>query len=245
MVSHTPIVVNEATADIAALLILMCCRNALAASDNLRRGYWHHGVRMGIDPEGKTLGIIGAGGIGCTLAKRMAAFDMKIQYHNRHRLPIEKEKELNLTYVDQLETLLRTSDIISVHCPHDPATTTHLLSYHEFGLMKEGAIVINTARGKVIHEAALVMALERGQVLAAGLDVFEDEPQISPGLLAHPRCVLLPHIGTYTNETQYKMEKLVLDNLIAALENNTLITPVPEHKPFFSSSSSSSSSSPK
>jgi D-3-phosphoglycerate dehydrogenase len=99
--------------------------------------------------------------------------------------------------------------------------------------MKESVIIVNTARGKVINETALVGALERGQVLAAGLDVFEEEPKISPGLLSHPRCVLLPHIGTFTNESMYKMEKLMVDNLVAALEHDTLITPVPEHKHFF------------
>jgi D-3-phosphoglycerate dehydrogenase len=136
-----------------------------------------------------------------------------------------------LTYAD-FETLLQTSDIISVHCPLNQATT-HLIDYKEFAMMKDNVILVNTARGKVINEAALVNALERGKVLSAGLDVFEDEPQVSAGLLSHPRSVLLPHIGTFTNESQYKMEKLVLDNMIAALENDTLITPVPEHKKFF------------
>ncbi|OBZ87339.1 putative 2-hydroxyacid dehydrogenase UNK4.10 [Choanephora cucurbitarum] len=232
MVSHTPFAVDDATADIAAILILNCCRNVLAASDNLRQGRWRNGLRMGIDPQGKTLGIIGAGGIGRTLAKRMSGFDLaKIQYYNRHRLPEELEKESNLHYVD-FETLLKTSDIISVHCPLN-ANTTHLINYKEFTLMKDNVIIVNTARGKVINEAALVNALERGKVLSAGLDVYEQEPKISAGLLAHPRSVLLPHIGTFTNESQYKMEKLALDNVLAALEKDTLLTPVAEHKSFF------------
>lgn len=230
MVSHTPVAVDDATADIAAILILACCRNIIAASDNLRQGRWRNGVRMGTDPEGKTLGVLGAGGIGRTLAKRMSGFDLKkIQYYNRNRLP--KELEGDMEYVD-FDTLLKTSDIISVHCPLN-AATTHLLSFREFAMMKQNVIIVNTARGKVINETALVNALERGQVLAAGLDVFEEEPKVSPGLLAHPRCVLLPHIGTFTNESQYKMEKLVLDNLVAALDKDTLLTPVPEHKKFF------------
>lgn len=229
-VAHTPFAVDDATADIAAILILSCCRNIIAASNNLRTGHWRHGVRMGTDIQGKTLGILGAGGIGRTLAKRMSGFDLaKIQYYNRNRLP--KELEGDLDYVD-FETLLRTSDIISVHCPLN-ASTTHLLSFKEFAMMKDHVIIINTARGKVINETALVNALERGKVLSAGLDVFEDEPKISPGLLSHPRCVLLPHIGTFTNESMYKMEKLMIDNLIAALEKDTLLTPVPEHKHFF------------
>ncbi|RCH87044.1 hypothetical protein CU098_009486, partial [Rhizopus stolonifer] len=202
MVSHTPLAVDDATADIAAILILNCCRNVMAASENLRQGRWRNGVRMGIDPQNKVLGIIGAGGIGRTLAKRMSGFDLKkVQYYNRSRLSEELEKEYNLHYVD-FETLLKTSDIISVHCPLN-ASTTHLISYKEFTLMKDNVIIVNTARGKVINEAALVNALERGKVLSAGLDVFEEEPKVSPGLLAHPRSVLLPHIGTFTNEKEY------------------------------------------
>jgi glyoxylate reductase len=232
MVSHTPMAVDDGTADIAALLILACCRNMMQAADNLRQGRWRNGVRMGTDPQGKVLGILGAGGIGRTLAKRMAGFDLaQIQYYNRHRLSKELEDQYGLTYVD-FQTLLKTSDILSVHCPLN-ASTTHLLNYREFSMMKTGVILVNTARGKVINEAALINALERGKVLAAGLDVFEEEPRISTGLLSHPRCVLLPHIGTFTNESQYKMEKLVLDNLVAALEQDTLLTPVPEHKVFF------------
>ncbi|CAO3668774.1 unnamed protein product [Rhizopus stolonifer] len=231
-VSHTPSAVDDATADVAAILILSCCRNVIAASDNLKAGRFRHGVTMGTDIQGKVLGILGAGGIGRTLAKRMAGFDLKkIQYHNRTRLSKEVEEQYNLVYVD-FETLLSTSDIISVHCPHTPQTT-HLLNYKEFMLMKQGVIIVNTARGKVINETALVKALESGQVLSAGLDVFEQEPEVHPGLLTHPRSVLLPHIGTFTNESQYKMEKLVLDNLIEAVERDSLLTPVPEHRKYF------------
>jgi D-3-phosphoglycerate dehydrogenase len=136
-----------------------------------------------------------------------------------------------MVHVD-FETLLKTSDIISVHCPLN-AQTTHLLSFKEFAMMKDDVIIVNTARGKVINETALVNALERGKVLAAGLDVFEEEPKVSDGLLTHPRSVLFPHIGTYTNESRYNMEKLVLDNVVAALEEKKLVTPVPEHKKYF------------
>ncbi|KAG0784036.1 hypothetical protein G6F16_009273 [Rhizopus arrhizus] len=212
-VSHTPMAVDDGTADIAVILILACCRNMIAARDNLRKGRFRHGLSMGTDVQGKVLGIIGAGGIGKTLAKRMAGFDLKqIQYYNRNRLHKE--------------------DIISIHCPHT-AQTTHLIDYKEFTYMKKDVIIVNTARGKVINEAALVKALERGQVLAAGLDVFEEEPKVHPGLLTHPRSVLLPHIGTFTRQSQHKMEKLVLDNLVAALEHDTLLTPVPEHRKYF------------
>ncbi|KAI8086027.1 D-isomer specific 2-hydroxyacid dehydrogenase [Halteromyces radiatus] len=231
MVSHTPTAVDNATADIAVLLILNCCRNAYQAEENLRQGRFRHGVSMGIDPEGKTLGLLGMGGIGKTIAKRMSGFEMNIIYYNRTRLPMQVEQQYNATYVD-FETLLKTSDILSVSVPLNKQTT-HLLSFREFALMKQGVVLVNTARGKVINEAALVQALESGKVLAAGLDVYEEEPKVHPGLLTHPRSVLLPHIGTYTNESQKKMEDLVLDNLVAAMKDQTLITPVPEHKSFF------------
>ncbi|ORX51341.1 hypothetical protein DM01DRAFT_1089240 [Hesseltinella vesiculosa] len=227
-VSHTPTAVDDATADTAALLILNCCRNAYQASHNLRKGRFRHGVSMGMDPEHKTLGILGMGGIGKTIAKRMAAFDMNITYHNRNRLPREEEDKYNATFVD-FETLLRTSDVLSVSVPLNK-DTTHLLSYQEFSMMKNGVVVVNTARGKVINEAALVQALESGKVGAAGLDVFEEEPQVHPGLLTHPRCVLLPHIGTFTHESQKKMEDLALDNVAAALTESKLVTPIPEHR---------------
>ncbi|KAI8970778.1 D-isomer specific 2-hydroxyacid dehydrogenase [Pilobolus umbonatus] len=232
MVSHTPSAVDDATADITVSLLLNCSRNILAGHDNVRAGRWKYGVRMGTDIQNKVLGIVGAGGIGRTVAKRMAGFDMKkIQYYNRTRLSDKVEKQYGLVYVD-FDTLLKTSDIISVHCPLNEETY-HLLSYKEFAAMKDNVIIINTSRGKVVHEIALVNALERGKVLSAGLDVFEEEPKISPGLLSHPRCVLLPHMGTFTNESSYKMEKLVLDNMISAIEHQTLLTPVVEHRKFF------------
>ncbi|KAG0175573.1 hypothetical protein DFQ28_008847 [Apophysomyces sp. BC1034] len=209
LVSHTPMAVDDATADVAALLILNCCRNVNQFSENIRAGRWNNGVSMGIDPEGKTLGILGMGGIGKTLAKRMAGFDMKVIYHNRRQLDLE--------------------DIISIHVPLSPETA-HLIDHREFTMMKDGVILVNTARGKVINEQVLVRFLETGKVLAVGLDVFEEEPKIHPGLLAHSRSVLLPHIGTATNESRHKMESLVFDNLEAALTQGTLITHVPEHR---------------
>ncbi|OAD73802.1 hypothetical protein PHYBLDRAFT_181365 [Phycomyces blakesleeanus NRRL 1555(-)] len=231
MVSNTPTAVDAATADIAVLLILSCCRNANQASENIRSGRWRHGMAMGIDPEGKTLGILGMGGIGKTIAKRMSGFEMKIIYHNRTRLDKKTEEKYNATWVD-FETLLRTSDIISVSVPLNKDTTS-LLSYREFTLMKDGVVLVNTARGKVICEDALVNALESGKVVSAGLDVFEGEPTVHPGLLAHSRSVIFPHIGTFTKESQKKMEMVALGNLEAALTRNTLITPISEHKKFF------------
>ncbi|KAI9479548.1 D-isomer specific 2-hydroxyacid dehydrogenase [Zychaea mexicana] len=231
-VSNTPTAVDAATADVACLLILSAFRNSTQAERNLREGRWRHGVTMGNDPEGKTLGILGLGGIGKAVAKRMAGFDMKIQYHNRTRQSPEVEKQYNATYVD-FETLLRTSDCIFVSIPLNKATY-HLLDSPQFTMMKDGVVIVNTARGKVINESALVNALENGKVSAVGLDVFEGEPKvIHPGLLAHPRSVLLPHIGTYSQETMYKMDVVCLQNFEAALTSNTLVNPIPEHKHLF------------
>ncbi|KAI9299688.1 D-isomer specific 2-hydroxyacid dehydrogenase [Cunninghamella echinulata] len=220
--------VDNATADTAVLLILSCCRNAFQAEKNLRQGRFRSGVSTGIDPEGKKLGILGMGGIGKAIAKRMKGFDMEIIYHNRTRLPEDVEKKYDATWVD-FETLLKTSDILSVSVPLNHHTH-HLLSFKEFAMMKKDVIVVNTARGKVINEEAMVQYLETGKILSVGLDVFENEPDIHPGLLTHPRSVLFPHIGTFTNETQQKMEELVLDNLESALVNGKLLTPVPEHR---------------
>ncbi|KAI8146007.1 D-isomer specific 2-hydroxyacid dehydrogenase [Fennellomyces sp. T-0311] len=231
-VSNTPAAVDAATADIAVILILSTFRNTTQSEKNLREGRWKHGVALGNDPEEKVLGILGMGGIGKAVAKRMAGFDMKIQYHNRTRLTPEVEKQYNATYVD-FDTLLRTSDCIYVSVPLNKATY-HLLDAPQFAIMKDGAIVVNTARGKVINEAAMVGALETGKLAAVGLDVFEGEPDvIHPGLLTHPRSVLLPHIGTGTKETMYKMEVVCLNNFEAALVSNTLVNPIPEHKKFF------------
>ncbi|KAI8073124.1 D-isomer specific 2-hydroxyacid dehydrogenase [Gongronella butleri] len=238
LVSNTPGAVDDPTGDVGALLILNCCRNAYQAADNLRKGRFRHGVRMGITPQGKKLGILGMGGIGKTIAKRMAAFDMEIIYYNRNRMSVEgdidppfffvEEQKYGATYVD-FETLLATSDVISVSVPLNK-NTTHLLSYREFSMMKQGVIIVNTARGKVINEAALVQALESGKVASAGLDVFEEEPVVHPGLLAHPQSVLLPHIGTFTNESQKNMEELTLENVTLAMRNARLVTVIPEHR---------------
>ncbi|KAI7853496.1 2-hydroxyacid dehydrogenase [Circinella umbellata] len=227
-VSNTPSAVDAATADIACILILSAFRNAYQAEHNLREGRWKNGVSLGRDPEGKTLGILGLGGIGKAVAKRMHGFDMKIQYHNRTRQSPEVEKQYNAAYVD-FETLLKTSDCIYVSVPLSKATF-HLLDSPQFALMKDGVVIVNTARGKVINENALVNGLENGKVSAVGLDVYEGEPHvIHPGLLSHPHSTLLPHIGTYSKETMYKMELVCLQNFDAALTKNTLVNPIPEH----------------
>lgn len=166
------------------------------------------------------------GGIGQAVAHRARAFGMKIHYYNRRQLP--KDQEGDAKYVS-FDELLQTSDVISLNLSLN-AATTHLIGKAEFDKMKPGVIIINTARGPIIDEAALVAALEEGKVWSAGLDVFEEEPKIHPGLISREDVVLLPHIGTGTSETQKEMEVLVIDNIKSAVTNGTLLTQVPEQK---------------
>jgi lactate dehydrogenase-like 2-hydroxyacid dehydrogenase len=193
----------------------------------VRKGEWRgKSYALGHDPRGKTLGILGMGGIGQAVAERAKPFGMSIQYHNRNRLPAEEEQ--GAKYVS-FEELLKTSDILSLNLALNK-NTRHILSKPQFEKMKEGMVIINTARGPIIDEAALVDALDSGKVSAVGLDVFEEEPKIHPGLIANERAVLLPHLGTSTWETQKGMEMLVLDNLRSAIEGKGLLTRVPEQK---------------
>lgn len=164
------------------------------------------------------------GGIGREVAKRAKAFGMKIQYYNRSRL--SEELEDGAKYVD-FETLVRTSDVLSLNCSLRKETVG-IIGQKEFGMMKDGVIIINTARGKLMDEAALVEALESGKVFSAGLDVYEEEPKIHEGLLKNENVVLLPHIGTATKETQRNMELLVLENIESAVKKGVLITQVSE-----------------
>ena len=154
---------------------------------------------LGHDPEGKVLGILGMGGIGGALARRAAPFDMKIQYHNRR--PVAPEQNPTGAEYVSFEDLLSTSDVISVHLPLSDRTR-HLIGRKEIEMMKDGVVIINTARGPIINEEALAAALESGKVFGAGLDVFENEPEIHEGLIRNNNTILLPHTGTATYETQ-------------------------------------------
>ncbi|KAK8185280.1 uncharacterized protein BKA78DRAFT_33081 [Phyllosticta capitalensis] len=227
-VANTPVAVNDATADIALFLLLGALRRVTIPFTAVRQGQWRgSSFRIGHDPRQKTLGILGMGGIGRAVGVRAAAFGMKIQYHNRSRLSLELEAAGgNASYVS-FDELIRTSDVISVNLSLTPATR-HIIGRPEFANMKDGVVIVNTARGPVIDEAALVEALDNGKVYSAGLDVFEEEPKIHPGLLKNENVVLLPHIGTATIETQHDMEILVLDNLKLAIQEGKLLTQVPE-----------------
>ncbi|KAL2823407.1 D-isomer specific 2-hydroxyacid dehydrogenase [Aspergillus cavernicola] len=223
-VSSTPVAVNNATADVGIFLMIGALRQAYVPLTAIREGKWHGQAKLGHDPRGKVLGILGMGGIGQEMANRARAFGMKIQYHNRSRL--SPELESGATYVS-FDDLLATSDVLSLNLALN-ASTRHIIGKKEFQKMKDGVVIVNTARGALIDEKALVASLESGKVLSAGLDVYENEPVVELGLLNNPRVMLLPHIGTMTYETQKEMEILVLDNLRLAVEKGELITQVPE-----------------
>lgn len=198
LVSHTPKAVNAATADIAIFLLLGALRRIHVPYTAIREKRWRGETQLGFDPQGKKLGILGMGGIGREVAKRAKAFGMVILYHNRSRL--EPEFEQGAQYVG-FEELMQSSDVISLNCSLRKETVG-IVGKKEFAMMKDGVVLINTARGKLIDEQALVDALESGKVFSAGLDVYEEEPSINEGLLGNPNVVLLPHIGTATKETQ-------------------------------------------
>ncbi|KAL3472010.1 D-isomer specific 2-hydroxyacid dehydrogenase [Aspergillus californicus] len=225
-VSSTPVAVNNATADVGIFLMIGALRQAYVPLTAIREGKWHGQTTLGHDPRGKVLGILGMGGIGREMANRAKAFGMKIQYHNRSQL--SPELEGGATYVS-FDDLLATSDVLSLNLALN-ASTRHIIGEKEFQKMKDGVVIVNTARGALIDEKALVAALESGKVMSAGLDVYEKEPAVELGLLNNPRVMLLPHIGTMTFETQKEMEILVLDNLRSAVEKGELITQVPEQK---------------
>ncbi len=226
-VSNVPDLVNDATADTHLYLLLGALRNFSFAATNLRKGNWKTGIPIGHDPEGKTLGIIGMGGIGRAIKKRVDLLGFeKVIYHNRNKLSPEFED--GAEYVD-LDTLLKTSDVISLSIPLNPATR-HYINKERLEKCKKGVVIINTARGAVIDENAMVDALDSGHVRSFGSDVYENEPTIHPGLLKNENVLLLPHVGTYSEETEYKMECLVIKNIRSLLEKNRIISPVPEQK---------------
>lgn len=227
VVTNTPDVLTGATADLAIALMLATVRRLPQAERSLRAGgfqgwgFWDY---LGGDLEGTTLGIFGMGRIGQATARRAAAFGMRIQYASRNPLPSDVERSLGARFVDW-ETLLTTSDVLSLHAPAT-ADTLHVLDGAALGRMKPGSYLVNTARGKLIDEAALVKALRDGPLAGAGLDVYEREPEIHPGLLELDNVVLLPHIGSATTGTRERMAALAARNVRAVLSGEEPITPV-------------------
>lgn len=207
-VSNTPDVLTEATAEIALLLILMTSRRASEAERGLRDGRWNGWKPtqfLGQSLSGKTLGLAGFGRIGqATAHKAKTALGMEIAYHSRNRVAPEIEAQLGARYVDSLDALAAESDVLSLHTPGGDATR-HMVDARLLGRMKPTAILINTARGSVVNEVDLAAALKAGTIWAAGLDVYEREPQVHPDLLPLDNAVLLPHLGSATRETRDNM----------------------------------------
>lgn len=214
VVTNTPGVLTDATADIALLLILGASRRAREGAQMIDKGWsgWTPTQLMGIGLQGKRLGILGMGEIGRATARRAQAFGMEIHYHNRSRLSANLEQ--GAVFHETLEGLLTVSDFLSLHCPLTPETK-HLLNADRIAQLPQNPVVINTARGPVVDDEALIAALKSGRVAAAGLDVFEGEPNLNPGYLDCENAFLMPHLGSATIETRNAMGFTALDNLDA------------------------------
>jgi glyoxylate reductase len=226
VVTNTPEVLDDATADLTWALLLAATRR-LAEGDRLVRSgrEWSWGMHfmLGSSLRGKRLGIVGLGGIGRRVAERGRAFGMEIAYHQRHPAP-EAEAALAAERMS-LERLLAEADVLSLHCPLTPETH-HLIGAGELEAMKESAVLVNAARGPVVDERALAEALASGQIAAAGLDVYEHEPRVEPGLLELDNVVLAPHLGSATVETRTAMAELAARNAIAVTRGEAPLTPV-------------------
>ncbi len=215
IVTNTPGVLTEDTADMTMALMLSVPRRVTEGERVLRAGNWQGWGptwMLGHRIWGKRLGIIGMGRIGTAVARRARAFGLSIQYHNRHRVDPQTETELEATYWESLDQMLSRMDIISVNCPHTPATY-HLLSARRLQLLQPQCYIVNTARGEVIDEDAMVRLLQEGRIAGAGLDVFEHEPAVNKKLLEMDNVVLLPHMGSATIEGRINMGEKVLINI--------------------------------
>ncbi|QCI93014.1 D-glycerate dehydrogenase [Novosphingobium sp. EMRT-2] len=215
IVTNTPGVFTDDTADMTLALIISVARRLNHGGRILRAGKWEGwapSTLLGHRLNGKTLGIIGMGRIGQAVAHRARAFGLQVAYHNRHRLPEALETMLGARYVADLDTLIGEADILSLHCPASPETH-HLLDARRIALMKPEAYLINTARGQIVDEQALIEALVAGRIGGAGLDVFEHEPQVDPRLLAHHNVAILPHMGSATFEGRIASGEKVMANI--------------------------------
>ncbi len=214
-VTNTPGVLAEDTADMCMALILGVPRRIAEGLTLMRSGDWPGWTPTGMTGSriwGKRLGILGMGRIGQAVARRAKAFGLQVHYHNRRRLHQNIEEELGATYWDSLDQMLARVDILSINCPHTPATY-HLMSSRRLQVMKKGAYIVNTARGEVIDENAMIRLLESGHIAGAGLDVFEKEPAVNSRLMQLPNVVLLPHMGSATTEGRIDMGEKVIMNI--------------------------------
>jgi glyoxylate reductase len=217
-VTNTPGVLTDSTADLTFALILAAARRLINGDKITRSGrfkFWAPLHFLGQDVSGKTLGIVGFGRIGKAVAKRAAGFDMKVIYYSRTRLQKDDEEMLRVSFAP-LDVLLKVSDFVSLHVPLR-AETHHLIGERELAMMKTSACLINTARGQIVDERSLVAALRQGRIWAAGLDVYENEPELSPGLAELDNVVLMPHSGSATIETRTRMALMAAENLLAGL----------------------------
>ncbi|WAO90362.1 Hypothetical protein NCS54_00778800 [Fusarium falciforme] len=227
--SNTIDAVAEATADMSFFLTLAIIRDAYRGERDARNGTWNRLVVPSRDPTGMTLGIIGMGTIGKYVAKRAAVFNMKIKYYNRRQLSAEDEAKYSATYCSSLNELLAESDVVSVNCPLNKETT-NLISTKEFAMMKDGAFIVNTARGPIINEDALIEALESGKITRAGLDVFLGEPNINDYFRKSDKVVIQPHIAGLTDLSFQKGEREAFDNIKALFKTGKPLSPVNELK---------------
>jgi len=218
MVTNTPGVLDDATADFAFTLLMSTARRIVEADNFTRQGQfrgWAIDMMLGADVHGATLGLIGVGRIGRGVAHRAKGFNMRVLYYDPQPLPPDAERDLNAARVD-LGRLLTESDFVSVHVPLTQETH-HLLSTPQFAQMKKTAILINTSRGPVVDEAALAEALSARKIAGAGLDVYEREPAVHPGLVSHPNVVLAPHIASATVRTRSEMSAMAARNMATAV----------------------------
>ena len=227
VVTNTPDVLTETTADFAWALLMAAARRVAEADRFVRSGQWDRwqwDLLWGADIHGKTLGVVGFGRIGRAVARRALGFNMRVLYQDAMEADAAVERDLRASRVD-LETLLRESDFVSLHTPFLPETR-HLMNARTLRLMKRSAILVNAARGPVVEEAALVQALQEGWIGGAGLDVFEEEPKVHPGLRSLTNVVMAPHIGSASLDTRIAMATLAVRNCLAVLDGKPPITPV-------------------
>ncbi|KAA0580478.1 D-glycerate dehydrogenase [Azospirillum sp. INR13] len=223
IVTNTPGVLTDDTADMTMALLLATARRVAEGERLVRSGQWTGWgptTMLGHRISGKRLGILGMGRIGSALARRARAFGMSIHYHNRRRVHPELEQELEATYWSSLDQMLARMDIVSINCPHTPATY-HLLSERRLKLLRPHCYIVNTSRGEVIDEVALTRMLSKGEIAGAGLDVFEHEPAVNPKLLRLDNVVLLPHMGSATIEGRIDMGEKVVINIKTFIDGHT------------------------
>lgn len=217
--------VGEATASMAMYLILATVRDAYRAEKGARSDRWYHDVMPSLDTTDMTLGIVGMGTIGKYLAKRAAAFNMRIKYYNRRQLTAAEEKEYSVSYCSSLTELLSECEVVSLHCPLNEKTTG-LMSTEQFNCMQDGSFLINTSRGPVIDEDALIAALESGKIARAGLDVYCNEPDIRDYFKTSDKVICQPHMGGMTKVALKKAQRECFENIKALFASGRPVAPV-------------------